>query len=73
MAAGTFLHKTSTDLVRLRGDQRQGPDLGNRSVFASVVPVNLVRNRSLAQSISDSGWAEFPALLAYKAERYGRD
>jgi putative transposase len=33
---------------------------------------NMVRNRSLAKSISRTGWSEFRTLLAYKAHRDGR-
>jgi putative transposase len=32
----------------------------------------MVRNRSLAKAISDSGWGVFRAMLAYKAEKTGR-
>ena len=58
-----FLHKTSTDLVR-RFDGIAVEDLAVR---------NMVRNRSLAKAISRTGWAEFRAFLAYKAERNGRE
>jgi putative transposase len=58
-----FLHKASTDLVR-RFDGIAVEDLAVR---------NMVRNRSLAKAISRTGWAEFRAFLAYKAERYGRE
>ena len=33
---------------------------------------NMVRNRSLAKSISQTGWGEFRELLTYKAHRDGR-
>ena len=33
---------------------------------------NLLRNRSLARRIADSGWSEFVRQLAYKAQWYGR-
>jgi len=57
-----FLHKASTDLVR-RFDGIAVEDLA---------VANMVRNRSLAKSISRTGWAEFRTLLDYKAHRDGR-
>ncbi|MER5336259.1 RNA-guided endonuclease TnpB family protein [Micromonospora sp. NPDC002717] len=57
-----FLHQQSTTLVRR---------------FAAIAVedlavANMVRNRSLARSISRTGWAEFRTLLTYKAHRDGR-
>lgn len=57
-----FLHKTSTDIVQ-RFDVIAVEDLAVK---------NMVRNRSLAKSISRVGWAEFRSLLEYKAEQAGR-
>jgi putative transposase len=57
-----FLHKTSTGLVAAHGVIAV-EDLAVR---------NMVGNRSLARAISCSGWAQFRAMLEYKAQRYGR-
>jgi putative transposase len=57
-----FLHKTSTRLVR-----------ANDAIAVEDLNVKgMVRNRRLARAISDCGWGEFRAMLAYKCERYGR-
>ncbi|MDH6281466.1 RNA-guided endonuclease InsQ/TnpB family protein [Prescottella agglutinans] len=57
-----FLHKTSTALVK-RYDTIAVEDLNVSG---------MIRNRRLAKSISESGWAEFRSMIAYKAERAGR-
>jgi putative transposase len=58
-----FLHKTTTNLVRMN-DVIAVEDLAVK---------NMVKNRSLARAISDCGWGEFRRQLEYKCGRYGRD
>ncbi|WP_214106593.1 RNA-guided endonuclease InsQ/TnpB family protein [Acrocarpospora catenulata] len=61
-ARADFLHKTSTRLVRDH----------DVIVIEDLNVKGMVRNRSLAKAISDSGWGTFRRLLEYKTAKYGR-
>lgn len=57
-----FLHKLTTRLVR-----------ENQIIVAESLAVNnMVKNRTLARSISDAGWGELSRQLDYKSRWYGR-
>ncbi|MDQ1289296.1 MAG: putative transposase, partial [Actinomycetota bacterium] len=57
-----FLHRTSTRLVRDH----------DVIVVEDLNVAGMVRNRSLAKAISDSGWGAFRQMLAYKTEKVGK-
>jgi putative transposase len=57
-----FLHKASTALIG-RFDTIAVEDLN---------VAGMVKNRSLAKSISRTGWSDFCSMLAYKCEQAGR-
>ncbi len=57
-----FLHKASTRLFREH----------DVIVIEDLTVKNMVRNRSLAEAISDCGWGTFRSMVEYKAARTGR-
>ncbi len=58
-----FLHKLSTDLVRKY----------DTIVIEDLNVSGMIKNRKLAQAISDLGWRQFRTLTEAKCEKYGRE
>ncbi|WP_432759391.1 IS200/IS605 family element RNA-guided endonuclease TnpB [Bacillus methanolicus] len=58
-----FLDKVSTDIVKNHDDIIGMEDL-------SIA--NMLKNRSLAKSISEVSWSQFKSMIEYKAKWYGK-
>jgi putative transposase len=61
-ARADFQHKTALALVRQY----------DTIYYEDLQPANMVRNHHLAKSIADAGWAQFLAILSFKAAYAGK-